>query len=499
MHAALAATFSRVHATHSRSSVHAWQRRPLESSDLWACFNEEHKRLKRPPPAAPSEAPPVVRPFNPAGFHFNKAPPTEIIAHFFRDTGALACASENESAPPPATTSSPLWLNVSPIWPGHCLFTPRVEEGHPQVATPLLFGDVAMLVAAMGRAEDAEALSAVSAAWCPERPAGGGFFAGFNSLGAHASVNHFHVHTGWSPALCYTDAGGGTSGGGAGWLPGAGLPCQRAPLAPLGAGDGGLRLYRVAWHVPGFLLAWEDGEGGGAAALGRAAGALCAWLAGRNVPHNVVFARVPAAAEGGGGAPPPGALTILVFPRTHQRESFGGGMGVALAEIAGLAICTEPETWAGMCAASFSAELSAVGLPRAEFDALEAAVIANALPAAAIASRPPFLSAATQEEVDARATVWSELVWALPFGVGRDISTRVRDDARGGAVEDAVGLPPNDTVRPPPPPTPSPLPLPHMLFFATTPPPPPPTPQPPQRTLPTAKRPLRPLRAPFLL
>jgi hypothetical protein len=371
-----------------------------------------------------------------------------VVARF--SGGTLACAPDAGAA----TGGSPLWLNVSPIWPGHCLFTPRVEEGHPQVATPLLFSDVAVLVDAMGAAEDAEAgaggggggaaAGGGGAPWSPAAPAGGGFFAGFNSLGAHASVNHFHAHTGWAPALCH----GGAPGGGGGWAAGEGLPCQRAPLTHVATVEG-LALFRVAWHVPGFLLAWGEGGGGsGAAGLGRAAGSLCAWLAARGAPHNVVFARAPSrGAPAGAGAPAPGALTIAVFPRTPQRESFGGGMGVALAEVAGLAICTEPGTWEEMDGARFARELAAVGLPAAEFEALAALVRETALPAAAAAARPAFLAAAAPAELEARAAVWGELVWALPFQVGRDISQRVRDEVRGGAAEDAVGLPPNDTVR----------------------------------------------------
>jgi hypothetical protein len=384
----------------------------------------------------------VVRAFNPAGFHFLKAPPAEIVARFTGE--GLVCAAPAAEPAAPAG-AHPLYLNVSPIWPGHCLFTPRAEQGHPQVATPLLFGDVAALVDAMGRAEDAEAGGAGGAAWQPGAPAGGGFFAGFNSLGAHASVNHFHAHTGWAPALCHVEGGGG---GGGGWAVGAGLPCQAAPLTPLAAA-GGLALHRVGWHLPGFLLSWEAGgcEGRTAVGLGRAAGALCAWLARRGTPHNVVFARAPPLDAARPAPLADRALTVAVFPRSPQRESFSGGMGVALAEIAGLAICTEPGTWAQLTGAAFAAELAAVGLPEAEFAALAEAAAATALPLAAAAARPPFLAAASAADVEARARAWGELVWQLPFGVGRDISQRVREEARGCAAEDAVGLPPNDTVR----------------------------------------------------
>jgi hypothetical protein len=312
------------------------------------------------------------------------------------------------------------------------------------VATPLLFGDVAALVEAMGRAEDAEAAPAAQAqAWRPAAPAGGGFFAGFNSLGAHASVNHFHAHTGWASALCHGDD--------AGWAPGEGLPCQRAPLVRLAAA-GGLALYAAAWHMPGFLLAWEGSAAPpadhDAVGLGRAAGALCAWLAARGVPHNVVFARAPAAAHARPAPLLACAFTVAIFPRGPQRESFGGGMGVALAEIVGLAICTEPDTWAEMTGSAFAAELAAVGLSEGAFSALGEALVAEALPRIATASRPAFLATASPAELEARAAVWGELVFVVRFEVGRDISQRVRDTARGGAAEDAVGLPANDTVSP---------------------------------------------------
>ena len=519
-HAAdLAASWAHVHAAHARSSVHAWQRRAL-APPFFACFSAAHKALKRaPPPPAPGAPPPVARAFSPAGFHFNKAPPAEVVARFDARApggGALVWRAR-DGAPPQPARGEPLWLNVSPIWPGHCLYTPRAAECHAQVATPALFADVAALVAAMcGEEARAAAVGrggcsgggdcAGAQRWAPGAPCGGGFFAGFNSLGAHASVNHFHAHTDWACALCH---GGAEGGGGAAWPPGSGLPCQRSPLRLLAA-SGGAALYAVGWAMPGLLLARDFGAGGcsgdsgddtkGALAIGALAGALCAWLAARNVPHNAVLAAAPADAASCPHPLPPRAFSALVFPRAQQRESFCGGMGIALAEIAGLAICTEPEVWEGMTGAACEGELASVGLRGVEFEALAAAAVA-ALPellaeagavaplhcgaagaaAATVVGAAPgdsgvapggaeaasggtgaapggskaapgagevsFLARASDADVEARRAVFDELVWALPFNVGRDISQRAREAARGGSVEEGAALPANDTVR----------------------------------------------------
>jgi len=208
MHAQLAASWQRVHDACARSSVAAWETRvldPASSLHALARHSPAHLALKRPPTAAGAAAStarlPVVRPFNSAGFHFGKAAPQEVVARFCPASASLL--PQGAAAAPEAEGSSPLLLNISPLWPGHCLFLPQVEAQHPQVATPALFHAVLALVRAMEASRS-------------------GAFAGFNSLGAHASVNHFHAHTGWAQDVC------------AEWAPregGGGLPCLRAPPA----------------------------------------------------------------------------------------------------------------------------------------------------------------------------------------------------------------------------------------------------------------------------
>jgi hypothetical protein len=66
-----------------------------------------------PSAATPAPALLVTRPFNPAAFNFNKARPEEVVAH---------------------TPVGPLFINVNPLLPGHCLFVPEPAECHPQVS-----------------------------------------------------------------------------------------------------------------------------------------------------------------------------------------------------------------------------------------------------------------------------------------------------------------------------------------------------------------------------
>ena len=143
----------------------------------------------------------IVRPFNPSFFNFLKIHPREVVLKVVLepdDCRVVALASTHEAAVTASTgsaeTAVPLkeglvglsqlqgsgyWIhrlvvNSSPLYRGHCLFIPEAERQHPQVLTAagLLLG--CRLATLAGAQPDLSV--------------------GFNSLGAWASVNHFHLH-----------------------------------------------------------------------------------------------------------------------------------------------------------------------------------------------------------------------------------------------------------------------------------------------------------------
>lgn len=443
----------------ARSTVAAWVRKPLGPSGMVACFSAQHKALKRPPVAGAFARAPVERPFSAAGFHFGKAAAREVVARFGGRGWSWVSSGGDAGPPAPAPDDDEVWINVSPIWTGHALFTPRCAEGCPQVARPHLFRSVVRLVSHLHSAGGGDDVG------------GCGFFAGFNSLSAYASVNHFHAHLG-----AVVDVAEGVEDG-ALWTAAEGLPCQRAPLVALQPrgeeycpGQGQQRVpltvYRLEWPMPAVVLvhavptaAWALGEGAApsapereavADALGSAAGELCAHLASIDMPHNVIFAMTPLAgtavvAEGGiaaGAAAqrlPGGCLAVYVFPRLHQVESFGGGMGVAMGELAGLAICTEPQTYEEMTEDAFFNELRSCAVPREDFDVCAATALrivrgaANPLATPIAAPAHPFPAGA---ELASLRAVFDALVGPCPFAVGRDASAAAREEARE-ALEDS--------------------------------------------------------------
>jgi len=145
-------SWARVHGKCARSSVAAWERRVLGSSQTLVNFSATHLGLKRPPTAASgsciSAQQNVLRPFNPDGFHFGKASKGEIVARFSPSAGSFSWVHEGSAEGVGSATEDdcPLFLNISPLWPNHCLFTPSVNSYFPQVATPSLFQSVMSLV-----------------------------------------------------------------------------------------------------------------------------------------------------------------------------------------------------------------------------------------------------------------------------------------------------------------------------------------------------------------
>jgi hypothetical protein len=284
----------------------------------------------------------VSRPFNPAGFHFGKAKDAEVVVRVSlaagsaritwragetalesesgTGAGATPGASASASASSPAPTSSAnapvpgavavpdgehaLLINVSPLLPGHSLFVPFLHEGRPQVAST-----------------DAVALTLELVALLADtRP---DFCAGFNSLGAFASVNHLHVHTFFASEV----------------FPAGKFPCEHAPRSeilvragPRGhVGPGSVSVRELEWYLPGFVFAIE-GKGvvptpALRSGLARAVGSCLESLIASDIPHHFFVAD--------------GGMTVYVIPRTRQRPVFGGRAQVALGEVCGLAIFTD--------------------------------------------------------------------------------------------------------------------------------------------------------------
>lgn len=461
-----AAAWESAHAVCARSSVASWERRLLGASGRAACFSADHQRLKRASTAGTARLP-VIRDFNAAGFHFGKVGESEIVGRV-DSHGCFFDAScvPPDSAPDPA---SPVFINVSPLWPGHALLTPWVRDALPQVASPGAFELAARVVANMGR-DDA--------------------FAGFNSLGAWASVNHLHFHMGAAKDVRVGDADTSER-----------VPLLHAPLflietmpvwaalaaetpipavaGVLGATDdnaarravGTIHLARADWPVPALVVIAEPREGDAtgavagdvrssvAALAGRAAGALACALANLDIPHNAVFGWAPSRSTKGeeGGvsnasasepapqwAPRSNSFCVFVFPRKFQTESLRGAMGVATAELAGYAIVNDRDEYDALTEDSLSSEMGAVAaLPGQWSTALASARDAVARTACAPALLSKGAGAAAAQELATRAAVFNDLISFVPFSTGRDISNRVRDDARA-----AAGCPDSDPSLP---------------------------------------------------
>ena len=409
---------------------------------------------KRPPTAAtgaPAAAPlTVLRPINrdaagqPLGFNFTKADPKETVAWLPAGSTALTLERPPEAG---GGAGSPLILNMSPLWPLHSLFTPEQAALHPQVATPALFQDVLRLVVAL------EAL----------RP---GAFAGFNSLQAHASVNHFHAHTGWAEEVHKSWLRGSASAS-SGLVPCLGYPATPLAPQPPHLAACGLSLSLVHWALPGLQLTTTSTSTSSSdstpatspahlARLATAAGELCAALAAANTAHNVLFTALP-------------TPSITIFPRRHQADSLRGAMGVAFAECIGLAVINSQQEYEALSGEGFLSELRACALPQEQLLGIltthchcesQAALAALAAPPATASSSSssacasgeplppptappqpphaqPFLATATPADIAARQAVFDKLVWALPFTVGKNVSNAARESASQAGLQEA--------------------------------------------------------------
>ena len=114
----------------------------------------------------------MIRPFQPEKFNFTKIAPSEVLA-VFNDTAKGFDVTITKGDETGFDAQHQLVINASPLAVGHGLFVPDIKGCNPQVITKTLLGHGVSLLQLID-ASDAKL--------------------GFNSLGAYASVNHFHLH-----------------------------------------------------------------------------------------------------------------------------------------------------------------------------------------------------------------------------------------------------------------------------------------------------------------
>eukprot|EP00301_Raphidiophrys_heterophryoidea_P006419 c1258_g1_i1.p1 GENE.c1258_g1_i1~~c1258_g1_i1.p1 ORF type:complete len:405 (+),score=96.37 c1258_g1_i1:35-1216(+) len=112
----------------------------------------------------------VVQPFDTARFNFNQTPAIQTLCHI---APSFASATLQAVTPAPGAPNHAVLVNVSPVLFGHMLLVPHIDKCLPQVLTK----EGVWLMCAFLR-------SAVRS----------DFRVLFNSLGAWATVNHLHLH-----------------------------------------------------------------------------------------------------------------------------------------------------------------------------------------------------------------------------------------------------------------------------------------------------------------
>jgi hypothetical protein len=291
--------------------------------------------------AAPPPPPPVVKPFG-GGFNFNKAGKDEILldVKLSADCQSVVMCSASASG------GSPIYINVSPLAPGHCILVPFPQRCLPQVITTEAL-ELALALAASSSRPDFRLI--------------------FNSMGAWASVNHLHVHG------VYMQGVAGKEGrfavedmaresiNGCGGRSAPAVSVSRLAGFPhwaliLSVGDS-----TSAESAGGGGESESESESGGGATgwvqvLSRAVGSLCGFLQCRDLAHNLMVTD--------------GGRTVFVFPRKKNDSFHGGGMNCAVYEMCGQVFCKDRETFECMTTELFLAHLAAqVHLEPAAFDA----------------------------------------------------------------------------------------------------------------------------------
>ncbi|XP_017278470.1 GDP-D-glucose phosphorylase 1 [Kryptolebias marmoratus] len=188
----------------------------------------------------PQEILNIKQEFIPSQFNFNKINLDEIIFEMIKTTDGGLELSDGQV---PQSCGTVVLINVSPLEFGHCLFVPDPSRCFPQILT---------------RAAIQVGIESVLLSSDPS------LRAGFNSLGAFASVNHLHLH---------------------GYYLDYELKIESSPVKPLVPEK---RFYRMQDFPTGFLFYTESEE------VEEVARSICQvtdFLVGENIAHNLFLTR----------------------------------------------------------------------------------------------------------------------------------------------------------------------------------------------------------------
>jgi hypothetical protein len=332
----------------------------------------------------------ISRPFDPSKFNFNRAKREEVVMELTVDESraearvSYAAGDGVDAAPADSVAArQPFFINVNPLFDCHSLLVPEPLACHPQVFSWRMVKHVVLAASAFRKRPD--------------------WRFGFNSLGAWASVNHFHAHNGCVGGI----------------FPSGAFPVEAAPRTTLSAvmvdaaHDHRLRLsvHALGWALPGFVFSvakHPDGKGEdsdcGAALLGIAeptttaapadthpptavdvaaatvlqhsAGTFLEHLIVANIAHTVLVA--------GSGT------EFYIMPRQPQSGpgAEGGQLVIALAEACGLGIVYSEDDFASYTEERYMDALAAVALAPEELMELQrkAADCVQGAPAAVAAA-----------------------------------------------------------------------------------------------------------------
>jgi GDP-D-glucose phosphorylase len=192
-----------------------------------------------------------------------------------------------------------VFINASPLAEGHGLLTLHTSACLPQVLNRRLL-TLALRFAALSARPDLRV--------------------GYNSLGAFASVNHFHMHIFYAAHV----------------LDDGRFPCERSP---------GLPLASASWG-PAQPAAGDSSRRGPRSIQ---VVSVSERLVDADIPHNVLVADR--------------GRSVYVLPRQKQRQTGDGSIQIALAESCGLGIYYDARAYETATEASLADTLRLFALP----------------------------------------------------------------------------------------------------------------------------------------
>lgn len=310
-------------------------RRKLEGHlGLYLHFSPEHFRAKRKAKWSKHEVK-VVRPSDPEAFNFTKVKEGEVISTLDvagRSISALACAS--------------------PFLVGHTLFVPDLPQCLPQCLTTELVLCGLQLIGQSARPD---------------------FRVMFNSLLAHASVNHFHFHG------LFLDYAGLKR-----------LPVEAVPRSRVGGdcSEGNVCaeiLVEKKWYSRALILTAGSAPGSSVTdleSLSIFAGKVIQELQEKDIPHNVMLTpsgewkprrasdRDPFEAEE--TRPIVASPEIYIFPRQSEHKCRDeSSVNTAICEISGLLFAHDEKDFKTLDETQISEIFNQdVSLPESDFDNL---------------------------------------------------------------------------------------------------------------------------------